>query len=90
MKANSLIQQMFFGHYFKILASIIGILSAVCAFGEDEDPYLWLEDVEGEKALAWAKEKSAADTAEIEATSEFEGIHSTLLEMYNSRDRIPM
>lgn len=90
MKANSLIQQMFFGHYFKILSSIIGILSAVCAFGEDEDSYLWLEDVEGEKALAWAKEKSAADTAEIEATSEFEGIHSTLLEMYNSRDRIPM
>lgn len=90
IKANFIMKQMIFGNDFKIVVSIVGLLSAVCVFVEDEDPYLWLEDVKGEKALAWAREKSAADTAEIEATPEFEGIHSTLLEMYNSRDRIPM
>ncbi|MBM2716007.1 hypothetical protein JQK88_33470 [Mesorhizobium caraganae] len=25
----------------------------------DDDPYLWLEDVEGERALAWAASQSA-------------------------------
>jgi prolyl oligopeptidase len=70
----------------------IGFLIALAAtvyVAADEDPYLWLEEVESEKALAWAKERSAADTAVIEAVPEFAGIHEKLLEIYNSRDRIP-
>ncbi|MBD3220928.1 prolyl oligopeptidase family serine peptidase, partial [bacterium] len=55
----------------------------------DDDPYLWLEEVEGEKALEWVEERSAEDTAEIEAVPEFEPIHQELLEIYNSSDRIP-
>jgi prolyl oligopeptidase len=45
--------------------------------------------VEGEKALEWVKARSAADTAEIEAVPEFAGLHEKLLEIYNSRERIP-
>jgi prolyl oligopeptidase len=30
------------------------------------DPFLWLEDVEGEKAMAWVKAKNAATLAELE------------------------
>jgi prolyl oligopeptidase len=55
----------------------------------DDDPYLWLEDVEGEKALEWVKERSAQDTAELEAVPEYAPIHEKLLEIYNSQDRIP-
>jgi prolyl oligopeptidase len=54
-----------------------------------EDPYLWLEEVEGEKALQWVQERSAADTAELESTPEFPVIHEKLLEIYNSADKIP-
>jgi len=56
---------------------------------EPEDPYLWLEDVEGEKALAWAEARSAEDTAVLEAVPVFNEIHEKLLEIYNSSDRIP-
>jgi prolyl oligopeptidase len=45
--------------------------------------------VESEKALAWAKERSEADTDVIEAAPEFAEIHSRLVEIYNSPDRIP-
>jgi prolyl oligopeptidase len=53
------------------------------------DPYLWLEEVEGEKALEWAKARSAQDTAELEKVAEFAPIHARLLEIYNDRARIP-
>ncbi|MDA0347145.1 MAG: prolyl oligopeptidase family serine peptidase [Verrucomicrobia bacterium] len=54
-----------------------------------EDPYIWMEEVESEKALAWAKEISDSTTAELEAVPEFSDIQETLIEIYNSKDRIP-
>ena len=73
---------------FAVLLATILLLAAPCA-AADDDPYLWLEEVEGEKALKWVKERSAKDTAELEAVPEFAEIHAQLLEIYNSRDRIP-
>jgi prolyl oligopeptidase len=73
----------------RALIAISIALAATLCVAADEDPYLWLEEVESEKALAWAREKSAADTAVIEAVPEFAGIHEKLLEIVNSRDRIP-
>jgi prolyl oligopeptidase len=70
------------------IAFLIAFAATICV-AADDDPYLWLEEVESEKALAWAREKSAADTAVIEAVPEFAGIHEKLLEIVNSRDRIP-
>jgi prolyl oligopeptidase len=70
-------------------AILIMILTAGFAFAADEDPYLWLEEVEGEKALAWAEEHSAAAVAELEAVPEFAELHPQLLAMFTSRDRIP-
>ena len=71
------------------IAFLIALFTATICIAADEDPYLWLEEVEGEKALAWAKERSAADTEVIEAVPEFGEFHEKLLEIYNSRDRIP-
>jgi len=75
-------------HRFAI-AILITLFAATVCVAADEDPYLWLEEVENEKALAWAKERSDADTAIIEAVPEFAEIHAELLEIYNSKDRIP-
>ena len=55
----------------------------------DKDPYLWLEEVDGAKALKWVKEMNAGTQAELEAVPEYQPIHDRLLEIYNSRDRIP-
>lgn len=54
----------------------------------EEDLYLWLEEVESEKALTWAKEQNAK-SAELKKDDRFEPIHDRLLEIYNSDDRIP-
>jgi prolyl oligopeptidase len=70
------------------LAVIVLFMATVCV-AADKDPYLWLEEVEGKKALKWVKERSAKDTAELEAVPEFTAIHEQLLEIFNSTDRIP-
>jgi prolyl oligopeptidase len=75
--------------YKRLLNAFPIALMATVGVAADDDPYLWLEEVENEKALAWAKEKSAADTAVIEAVPEFAEIHEKLLEIVNSSDRIP-
>ena len=70
------------------LTSFILLLASVC-LAQEVDPYLWLEEVDGAKALEWVKARSAKDTAELEAVPEFKPIHEKLLEIYNSSDRIP-
>ncbi|MCK9995783.1 MAG: S9 family peptidase [Candidatus Krumholzibacteria bacterium] len=72
---------------FLLIAAIL--LPVGAGFADDADPYLWLEEVEGEKALEWVKERSATDTAELEAVPEYGEIHERLLEIFNSSDRIP-
>ncbi len=72
---------------FALTLSVL-LVAAVC-FADDVDPYLWLEDVDGAKALEWVKQKSAADTKELEAVPQFAPIHEKLLKIFNSKDRIP-
>ncbi len=68
---------------------LLTLTAATGGLAADDDPYLWLEEVEGEKALEWVKERSAEDTAELEDVPEFDPIHDQLTEILNSRDRIP-
>ena len=56
----------------------------------DDDPFQWLEDVEGEKALAWAREHNAKSTAVLEKRPEYAPIYKRTLEILDSKDRIPM
>jgi prolyl oligopeptidase len=54
-----------------------------------DDPYLWLEDVTGERALTWVRAQNALSTKEIEASPDFEPIRKRLLAILDSRERIP-
>ena len=54
------------------------------------DPYLWLEEVQGEKPLAWARERNAQARQRLEAWPEFGATKDKLREILDSRDRIPM
>ncbi|MBY6204623.1 prolyl oligopeptidase family serine peptidase [Halomonas denitrificans] len=53
-----------------------------------DDPYLWLENVEGPNALAWARGQNQVSQAELEAHALFEPIHERALEILTSDDRI--
>ncbi len=68
------------------LAVLLNIMTHLSA---QEDPFQWMEEVENEKALAWAKEQSDEATSTFEAVPEFETIHEKVQEIYNSQDRIP-
>jgi len=72
-----------------LLALTLLMSLAASARAQDDDPNLWLEEVDGKKALEWVKERSARDAAELEAVPEFAPIHARLLEIYNDRARIP-
>jgi prolyl oligopeptidase len=54
-----------------------------------EDPYLWLEGVTDEKALAWVREQNAKAEAEIGAAPEFKKLKNDLLAILDSDARIP-
>ena len=54
-----------------------------------EDPYLWLEDVMGDKAIAWVKQQNAKSQKLLEAAPQFAAIRDKTLEVLNSRARIP-
>ena len=70
-----------------MLASVVRAADTVEA--PAEDPYLWLEDVTGEKALDWVRQQNSVSTKELEASKDFEPIRSRLLAILDSKEKIP-
>ncbi len=54
-----------------------------------EDPYLWLEDVEGERALAWVEQQNARSLPVLENDERYPALLNAALEVAQSRDRLP-
>jgi prolyl oligopeptidase len=78
------------------IALIIGTAGVLCAAqstssfqDSNDDPYLWLEDVTGEKALEWARQQNAISTNELTTRAEFVPMRARLLSILDSKDRIP-
>ena len=68
---------------------LYGVLLLGCAGAHaDDDPYLWLEDVEGQKALAWVEEQNQHSLEYLEALPTFEAFRQRNLEIYDSDERI--
>lgn len=55
----------------------------------DHDPYLWLEEVEGEKALEWVREQNKVSQAKLEALPTFEKLRERILTILDSEEKIP-
>jgi prolyl oligopeptidase len=64
-------------------------IGGVMSCATDADPYLWLEEVEGQVPLAWAVEQSRATSAELEAQPGFRELEARLLAILDSPSRIP-
>ncbi len=54
-----------------------------------QDPYLWLEDVLGDRALAWVRERNAATEQQLQAAPGFEALRDSLREVLDSPAQIP-
>ncbi len=57
--------------------------------GEPDDPYQWLEDVFGEKPLAWVKKQNAESMGELTRSEQFRALDHRILEILDSDARIP-
>ena len=53
------------------LAALLGVVAADGANGAD-DPYRWLEEVLGEKPMAWVKDRNAESTRELTHAGQFQ------------------
>ncbi|MGE5175923.1 MAG: prolyl oligopeptidase family serine peptidase [Hyphomicrobiales bacterium] len=54
------------------------------------DPYLWLEDVSGKRALDWAKEQNQRTDSALTTSKDFADLKSKLLEVLDSEARLPV
>ena len=54
-----------------------------------EDTHLWLEDVTGEKQLAWVRERNTESTQALASGTGFAAIEQRILAILNSKERIP-
>jgi prolyl oligopeptidase len=52
------------------------------------DPYLWLEDIEGPRALAWVEQENARSLAVLKGDPRYDVFHQEALKIVNATDRI--
>src|ERR1700749_4112863 len=56
---------------------------------EATDPFLWLEDVHGEKALDWVKTKNTKSLDVLQRDPEYKSDYDSILKVMDATDRIP-
>ncbi|MDQ4116185.1 MAG: prolyl oligopeptidase family serine peptidase [Actinomycetota bacterium] len=54
-----------------------------------DDPYLWLEDVTGDDAMSWVRERNSESLAELTAGGDFASLRDGLRAVLDARERIP-
>lgn len=80
----------------KRISNSINLVILILLFGnvcfsqtnQYEDPYLWLEEINGEKAIAWVKKQNAISAEKIEDYPLFNPLKERLLKSYNAKDKI--
>jgi prolyl oligopeptidase len=75
-------------------ALIFAAFAATAAFAANEgkpmdDPYIWLENVHGEKPLAWVKEQNAKSLGHLKADPAYQKNYDFILGVLDAKDRIP-
>lgn len=54
----------------------------------NDDPYLWLEEIQGETALEWVKERNRRTSDRYERTELFQDIYESSLAILNSEEKL--
>ena len=78
-----------------IRTAFLGALAAAMLLGAaapvpDNDPYLWLSDIHGQRALAWVSEQNAKSNAALMQNPLYAPIHDEILKSLDTKDRIPL
>lgn len=54
-----------------------------------EDPYVWMEEIEGERALAWARAENATSLPTLQSDLRYAAMRGEALTILQAKDRIP-
>ena len=65
------------------------ILMTNSALPENQDPYLWLEEVRSEASLEWVKEMNAHARERLALAPEFNDLQARIKTILDAKDRIP-
>jgi len=79
-------------HHMASLAAIVillGMAGGAARAAAADDPFVWLEDVNGEKPLAWVKAENAKTVGVLEADPRFATLYAEALHIARAKDRIP-
>jgi len=71
-----------------ILLSILLTWNIIAFSQEADDPYLWLENIEGEESLEWVAAHNEKTLAALQEHPAFDSIYQKNLKIYNSEERI--
>lgn len=71
-----------------VLLFLLVISPRVIFCQADNDPFLWLENVDGAKSLEWVKAHNETTVNELRKNPAFDDIYNTAYEVLNSRGKI--
>ena len=74
---------------YQILAAIYLCSITSITHAQSQDPFLWLEDVTGEKALDWVKSRNQETRHQLDGDAGFQQLRGQLQTILDSKDRIP-
>lgn len=79
-------------HILTFTWSLAALLGAVTmkAGDDPEDPYLWLEEVLGERPMVWVKARNAESLGALARSDEFRAMEGRIRAILDSDERIPM
>jgi len=73
---------------FKTLMLLAGLAGVSAAWAEN-DPYLWLEEVDGEKSLDWVRAENAATAERLTSNPLFDELYAEAKTVLNASSRLP-
>ena len=78
--------------FFRLLILLVAavLVPSACAppSGAGDDPFLWLEEVEGDRAMEWVLEQNELSRAELRAVPGYQSLYDNTLEILTSTARI--
>ena len=76
------------GHTLKALAVFALGTSLTATAVSEEDPFIWLEAIDSERAMAWVEAQNKKSLARLEGDPRFDALRDRALKDYNASDKI--
>jgi prolyl oligopeptidase len=74
----------------RITVLVSAIMLAAVAAAEPADPFLWLEDVHGERAMQWVRTENAKTHATLDRDPRYQPLFEQAKLIAEAKDRIPL